>query len=177
MSALPDVEVRASARRRTSLTAFREDGRVVVVVPAHLSARQRNALVPDLVQRFLAKEVKRTPPRGDLELTAHAQRLFVQYLATAASGPMPNFGVRWVANQTTRWGSCSPSTGEIRLTHRLQGMPTWVVDFVLVHELAHLIEHDHTSRFHQLERRYPHADRAKAFLEGVDFARRHLGAN
>lgn len=54
----------------------------------------------------------------------------------------------------------------IRLSHRLQVMPSWVVDYVLVHELAHLAEPTHSSRFWRLVDRYPDAARARGYLEG-----------
>ena len=73
----------------------------------------------------------------------------------------------WVTNQNTRWGSCTPADKAIRLSRRLEGMPPWVIDYVLVHELAHLIEIGHTPRFWELVDRYPRAERAKGFLEGV----------
>ena len=75
--------------------------------------------------------------------------------------------VRWVDNQNSRWGSCTPSDRSIRLSTRLQGMPAWVIDYVLVHELAHLIEAGHTPAFWAWVDRYPKAERAKGFLEGV----------
>ena len=74
--------------------------------------------------------------------------------------------VRWVANQRQRWGSCTPSTGVIRLSDRLQAMPSWVVDYVLVHELAHLVEAAHSPAFWRLVRGYPEAERARGYLEG-----------
>jgi predicted metal-dependent hydrolase len=74
--------------------------------------------------------------------------------------------VSWVTNQQQRWGSCTPSTGLIRLSHRLQPMPVWVVDYVLLHELAHLVEPTHSERFWGLVSRYPSAEKAKGYLEG-----------
>jgi hypothetical protein len=72
--------------------------------------------------------------------------------------------VRWVENQRTRWGSCTPETGEIRVSAVLAGYPRWVLDYVLVHELAHLVEANHSARFHELVHRYPKAERAEGFL-------------
>ena len=72
--------------------------------------------------------------------------------------------MRWVGNQRSRWGSCSPGDRSIRLSARLQGMPTWVVDYVLVHELAHLAVPDHSPAFWRLVDRYPLSERARGFL-------------
>ena len=77
-----------------------------------------------------------------------------------------------MTNQGRRWGSCTPATRTIRLSHRLQGMPPYVVDYVLVHELAHLIEPNHSPRFWALVEAYPDAVKAQGFLEGVSWQRR-----
>lgn len=167
--ALPSYEIRSSVRRTRTMTAFRENGQVVVVVPATMSARQRREHVPGLVERFLAKEARRLAPRGESELTERLRLLYRRHLEPAVGGATPSLGARWVTNQGRRWGSCTPSTGEIRISSRLREFPEWVVDYVLVHEAAHLIERDHTPRFHALVARYPHTDRAKAFLEGYEF--------
>ncbi|MGH8889748.1 MAG: M48 metallopeptidase family protein, partial [Acidothermaceae bacterium] len=78
--------------------------------------------------------------------------------------------VRWVANQNSRWGSCTPADRTIRLSERLRVMPSWVIDYVLVHELAHLIEIGHGPRFQELVDRYPKAERARGYLLGVSAA-------
>ena len=80
--------------------------------------------------------------------------------------------VRWSDRQNSRWGSTTSSQGTIRLSSRLKGMPAWVQDGVLVHELAHLIEPGHGPRFRELVERYPRTKEADAFLEGVSFAQR-----
>jgi len=74
--------------------------------------------------------------------------------------------VRWVTNQSARWGSCSFHSGEIRLSHRLRPVPGWVLDAVLVHELAHLQHPDHSPAFHQLANRFPRHKEAGIFLAG-----------
>lgn len=166
-----EYEIRVSARRRRTMTAFREAGRLVVVVPAASTARQRRELVPPLVDRFLARELRGRAPRGDSELSERVRALYRTYLEPAVGATPPELGARWVTNQRRRWGSCTPGTGEIRVSDRLLSMPSWVVDYVLVHEAAHLIERDHNARFHALVARYPDTERAKAFLEGYEFGR------
>ncbi len=74
--------------------------------------------------------------------------------------------IRWVGNQQHRWGSCTSRTGEIRISERLRFVPGWVLDAVLVHELAHLIEPTHSARFRRLANRYPRTEEADTFLAG-----------
>ncbi|MDO5535034.1 MAG: M48 family metallopeptidase [Propionibacteriaceae bacterium] len=166
-------EVRSSGRRKRTMTAYREGGELVVVVPSHLSQRQRDELVPPLVARFLAKEAGRRPPRGDAELTARAVELYRAYVAPHSTGPEPALGVRWVTTMEHRWGSCTITTGEIRLSAHLQGMPAWVVDCVLLHEVTHLLVREHNADFWAIVNAHPEAARARGFLEGVEHARAH----
>jgi predicted metal-dependent hydrolase len=72
--------------------------------------------------------------------------------------------IRWVTNQNQRFGSCTPSQGTIRISHRLGKMPQWVQDYVIVHELAHLLEANHGPHFWALVNRYPLTERARGYL-------------
>src|SRR5690606_16580787 len=114
-----------------------------------------------MVDRILAQERRLRP--SDQELLVRAGQLAERYLGGAVS---PS-SVRWVDNQAARRGPCAPSDGTVRLSSRLQGMPTWVVDYVLLHELAHLVEPGHTPAFWELVGRYQQTERARGYLEGV----------
>lgn len=158
-----EVEIRRSTRRTRTVSAYRDGDRVVVLVPARLSGAEEARLVEDMVGK-VARRSQRQPASDD-ELTRAAQRLSTRYLGGMAR---PS-SVRWVENQRTRWGSCTPSRGAIRLSSRLVGMPGYVVDYVLLHELAHLLRADHSAAFWDLLKSYPELDRARAFLDGVSF--------
>jgi hypothetical protein len=157
----PDVEVRRSTRRRRTVSAHREGGRVVVSVPARMSRREEQRWVALMVDRVLAGEAKRRP--SDTELMSRARRLSEAYLG----GEARPASVRWVDNQRARWGSCTPADRSIRLSRRLSGMPEYVVDYVLLHELAHLLVPGHGRAFWTRLAAYPELDRARGFLEGV----------
>ena len=159
----PRIDVRRSARRRRTVTAYRERDTIVVLIPSRMSKAEEQKFVDDLVRRVLAREARAAPPRGDEDLLRRAVALAEQYLAP--DPPRPR-AVSWVRNQNSRWGSCTPTSGTIRITHRLQSMPDWVVDYVLLHELVHLLEAGHTRRFWALVERYPQAQRARGYLEG-----------
>jgi len=160
------VEVRRSKRRRRTVSAYREGDRIVVLIPATLSRRQEAEWVEAMVARVEKAEARRRPSDDDLLTRATAlSRTWLSGRALPAT-------VRWVDNQRSRWGSCTPVDRSIRLSRRLQDVPDWVVDYVLVHELAHLIEPGHNDRFWGWVERYPHADRAKAWLDGYSAAAR-----
>jgi predicted metal-dependent hydrolase len=164
VDAVDDVEIRRSSRRKRTVRAYRDGDKIVVLVPAHLSADEEAVHVESLVERIRRQERSLT----DEELIQRAASLSQQWLAGRAQ-PLQ---VRWVSNQSKRWGSCSSDEGTIRLSDRLQGMPPWVVDYVLLHELAHLIEPNHSPRFHALLADFPHTERAKGFLEGAAWQQR-----
>ncbi|MEW2129521.1 M48 family metallopeptidase [Streptomyces sp. NPDC005435] len=160
------IEVRRSARRRRTVSAYREGDRTVILIPARMSEAEERRWVTVMLDKLAAQENKRVP--GDAELTARAERLSAQYF----DGRARPASVRWVTNQNTRWGSCTPAEGSIRLSHRLKGMPEYVVDYVLCHELAHLLVPGHGADFWRLLESYPRTERARGYLEGVVAAAR-----
>ena len=161
------VEVRRSTRRRRTVSAYREGDRTVVLIPARMSADEEDRWVEAMLAKLAAQESRRMLG-GDGELAERAARLSERYL----DGRAQPASVRWVTNQNTRWGSCTPAEGSIRLSHRLRGMPEYVVDYVLLHELAHLLVPGHGPRFWRLLDAYPRTERARGFLEGVVAAER-----
>lgn len=160
----PDVVVRRSRRRRRTVTAYREGSSVVVLIPASMSKRDEARTVTDMVARLERSEQRRRPT--DEQLLARARTLNDDYLGGLATPET----VRW-ASQNSRWGSCTPADRSIRVSTRLQGMPTWVLDYVLVHELAHMIEPNHDDEFWGWVQHYPRAERARGFLDGWSSAR------
>ena len=166
MSPAPEVEVRRSRRRRRTVSAYRDGDRIVVMIPATLSRKEEADWIETMVARLEKAERRRRP--SDDALLRRATELSDRYLGGLA---VPE-SVRWVDNQNSRWGSCTPGDRTIRLSARLQGMPSWVVDYVLVHELAHLLEAGHDARFWAWVDRYPRAERAKGYLLGWSSAAR-----
>jgi predicted metal-dependent hydrolase len=151
------VEVVRSRRRRKTVEAHMVEGVIRVSVPASMSKAEEEAYVDHLVQKL---ERKYRSDHIDLEARAAT-------LARAYDLPRPN-SVRWAPNQRSRWGSCSVQAGDIRISTRLADCPTWVLDYVVVHELAHLVEYNHGRAFDAIVARYPKAERAKGYLLAKD---------
>ena len=157
----PEVEVRRSRRRRRTVSAYREDGRTVVLIPARFTRAEEQQWVTTMLERLAKGERRRRP--SDDQLAARASELSRRHLGGLARPT----SIRWVTNQSSRWGSCTPADGTIRISARVRGMPAYVLDYVILHELAHLLAPGHGREFWSLLEGYPRLERARGYLEGV----------
>jgi predicted metal-dependent hydrolase len=164
----PRVEVRRSPRRRRMVSAYREGDTVVVLLPARMTKGEEKHWVAEMLSRLQRSETRRKSPArtSDEALMARCAELSERYLDSLAE-PV---SVRWVPPMRTRWASCTPSEGTIRVSERLRDVPPWVLDYVLVHELAHLRVPGHGKDFWELVHRYPKSERAMGYLEGISAA-------
>ncbi|HEX5523655.1 MAG TPA: M48 family metallopeptidase [Pedococcus sp.] len=158
---IPDVEVRRSRRRRRTVSAYREGARTIVLIPARFTKAEERQWVTTMLDRLAAGDRRRSP--SDDELASRAEELSRRYLGGVAKPT----SIRWVANQQSRWGSCTPADGTIRISTRVRGMPGYVLDYVVLHELAHLLVPGHGKDFWTLVGGYPRTERARGYLEGV----------
>jgi predicted metal-dependent hydrolase len=165
----PPIEVRRSPRRRRTVSAYREGDRIVILMPARTSKAEERQLITEMVDRVTRREARMASGgarAGNSQLQLRARQLSAAYL----EGRAQPVSVRWVTNMQQRWGSCTITDRTIRLSHRLQSMPSWVIDYVLMHELSHLLEPGHDRAFWAWVERYPRTERARGFLEGVAVA-------
>ncbi len=153
-----EVKIVRSQQRAKTVSARAVDGVFVVQAPAHMSDAELQPVVDKLLQRWQRRQAKSA--LDDAALERRAQELNRQYFG----GKLAWQSVRWVSNQNSRHGSCTPSQGTIRISHRLAAMPAFVRDYVLVHELAHLLEPNHGPRFWRLVNQYPRTERARGYL-------------
>ena len=147
------VEVVRSTRRTRTVGARLVGSVLRVSVPSWMSAAEERRWVDDMTTRF-ARQIESS--LVDLEERAA--------VLARRHGLRPPKSIRWVDNMQSRWGSCTPSTGSVRLSTRLARFPEWVRDYVIVHELAHLTYPCHTPAFWKLVDRYPKAERARGYL-------------
>jgi hypothetical protein len=163
-AAAPAVEVRRSARRRRTVSAYREGDRTIVLIPAQMTAGEEERWVRTMVDR-LDRRDRRTRVT-ETSLHRRAVALSDQYYG----GRARPVSVRWVGNQSTRWGSCTPVDRTIRISERVRDLPDYVIDYVLLHELAHLLVPNHGPEFWALLESYPRTERARGYLEGYSRA-------
>lgn len=147
------VEVIRSKRRRKTVSALLVGDVVRVSMPAWMSKADEERYVADLVGRIARQE-----SRARVDIEARAATLARRYGLPAPAR------VTWMPNRKTQWATCHVAAREIRVVERLAEFPAWVLDYVLVHELAHLAEANHSVRFWKMVNRYPKAERARGFL-------------
>lgn len=155
------VKIIRSERRSKTVGARIENGVMVVRAPAHISDRELNRIIDQLRERMQTRNRRR--PQTDETLEQRARELNRQYF----DGRLKWQSIRYVSNQNQRFGSCTPDDGTIRLSDRLASMPAFVRDYVIVHELAHLVEANHGPRFWALVNRFPKTERARGYLMAV----------
>lgn len=157
-----DVKIIRSKKRKKTVSARIEDGVFVVQAPAAMSDVELQPIIENLQQRLERRQAKKQ--LDDDALQRRAQQLNRQYFG----GRLKWEAIRWVTNQNkSRFGSCTPDNGTIRLSHRLAEMPAFVQDYVIVHELAHLLEANHGPKFWKLVNRFPRTERARGYLMAV----------
>jgi predicted metal-dependent hydrolase len=152
------IEIRRSPRRRKTVSAEIVGDVLVVSVPERISRAEEQQWVEKMADR-MSQRRKRDRLNADGELATRAAYLADVYL----DGIRP-YSIEWATAQRSRWGSCSPEDGQIRLSLELADYPAWVRDYVIVHELAHLVVADHSDGFWALVERYPLTERARGFL-------------
>ena len=156
-----DIEIVRSRKRKKTVQAREENGKIYVYLPAGMSREEEKKYVDELVKK-MERRKRRRELNSDESLSRRAQELNEKYF-----GGKLEFEIKYVTNQSRRFGSCTPQDKKIRISDRLADMPSWVRDYVIVHELAHLIQPDHSKKFWELVNRYKYTERARGYLMAV----------
>lgn len=138
------------------------DGEIVLYISSRLSRAEQARHIEELTRRLLprlarARRLRQSgadPTRGltpspvtdDAALARWAREINERHYGF----PMGQVRFR---RQTSRWGSCSTRTRNIQISHRLRGGPHELLEYVLIHEIAHLGEPNHSPRFWALVER------------------------
>jgi predicted metal-dependent hydrolase len=150
-----------SRKRRRTVAARLRSGVLELLVPASMPRAERDHWA-EVMSRRLQRRAERTRP-SDERLLERARRLNQRHFEGK---------LRWrsigFSDMERLWGSCTFTDGAIRIARRAASLPDWVLDYLLVHELAHLVHSDHGAAFHELEDRYPLTERAKGYLMALD---------
>jgi len=153
-----EIKITRSRKRVKTVSAREVNGVLEVSAPAHLSDAELQPIIEQFRYRIQKREKRKTLADRDLEQIA--VRLNREYF----KGELAWDSISWSTRQDKRYGSCTPADKSIRISHRLAAMPRFVLEYVVMHELAHLIEGNHGPKFWKLANRYPRTERARGYL-------------
>ena len=156
-----EIKIIRSRNRSKTIQARMVQGVMEVRAPAGMSDKELQPHIERLRRRLERKQARKT--LDDVGLEQRAQELNQQYFG----GKLKWNSIRWVTNQNKRYGSCTPADKTIRISHRIASMPAFVRDYVIVHELAHLLEANHGPDFWKLVYQYERTERARGYLMAV----------
>lgn len=148
-----EIEVVRSKRRRRSVSAELVGTTLKVSIPAWMTQREEERSVDEMVRRFT-----RYVATTEIDLADRARTLAARY-----GLPLPDH-IEWASNLKAVWGLCTPEDRSVRISERLVGFPSWVLDYVIIHELAHLSVSGHNRDFWALVRKFPKTERAIGYL-------------
>lgn len=165
-----EILVIRSARRKKSISAYRQGGRIVISIPARLSKADERSIVPEMIAKIRSQEEAKTP--GENELITRIDQLLTELAPEITERPV---SVSWRAMRE-RWGSCTSVDRSIRISDRLKLAPAYALDYVLFHEAIHLRYFDHGAEFTDTLSRFEGSELASAYLDGYEAAERSLQA-
>ena len=164
------VHIRRDKRlKKNARWSLDSEGGLVVRIPFRLP----RARIPGLlrsIQKQLGTPARRVKRRTDADLQARAEQLN----RTCFNQRIQWDSIRWVPSMKTRLGSCTnggPTDGHIRISAAIKAWPSWVIDYVIAHEMAHRLHPNHSAAFWRtLTKAYPLTERARGFIKGIEFS-------
>jgi hypothetical protein len=153
--------IRSKKRKKTIQTKY-ADGHLWIYLPAGMTGKDEQKWIAKMIERNKRWEEKKTDKESDRGLLQRAQYLNKRYFDGAL-----DFSIRFVANQNTRYGSCTSLDRTIRISEKIKTMPLWVQDYIIIHELAHLLYPDHSKKFWEKVNQYRYTERARGYLIAV----------
>ena len=161
-----EIVVLRSKRRKKSISAYRQGGRIIISIPARMSKADERSVIPEMIAKIRAQEADESP--SETILLDRVHELLNLYAPEIKERPK---SINW-RSMRERWGSCTSVDATIRISDRLKGAPEYALDYVLFHEAIHLHHFDHGPEFKAVLARFPEEGRAEAYLEGFEAAER-----
>ncbi len=158
------VRVIRSQNRSKTVGAKLMNDTMIVYAPAAISGEKLNKFIDKFCKGFQKVRLKK-----ELNIT-HNLKIVAENLNRRYFAARLNIqSIEYVTGQDKMFGVCDHIAGKIRISHHLTQMPAWVRDYVIIHEMAHLIEPNHGKSFWDIVARYKLAERAKGYLMAKGF--------
>ncbi|MDD5194637.1 MAG: M48 family metallopeptidase [Candidatus Omnitrophica bacterium] len=154
-----DIKIIRSPRRRLTVSARQIGNCLLVRAPENISEKHLEKIIGKFKIKFERKRIKEELDKSE-SISEIARRLNEKYFANA----LKINSIEYVTTQNSKYGCCNYSSGRIRISHKVGRMPVWVRDYVIIHEMAHLLEPNHSKEFWDIVCRYALCERARGYL-------------
>jgi predicted metal-dependent hydrolase len=154
-----EVKIIRSRRRRRCVSARLVNDLLLINAPLLLPQERLNKIVSDFKLKFERRKLKIELDK-EKNLLDLANTLNDKYF----DNKLRIESIEYATNQNSRFGCCNYRTAKIRISHKIGLMPRWVRKYVLIHEMAHLIEPNHSRAFWDIVCRYKLTERARGYL-------------
>lgn len=154
-----EVKIIRSRRRRRSVSARLVNDLLLINAPLMLSQERLDKIVSDFKLKFDRRKLKMELDK-EKNLSDLASTLNEKYF----DSKLKIESIEYSTNQNSRFGCCNYRTAKIRISHKIGLLPQWVRKYVLIHEMAHLIEPNHGRAFWDIVSRYKLTERARGYL-------------
>jgi predicted metal-dependent hydrolase len=162
------IEIIRSKKRKKTVQAKIVDDTLRIYLPAGLSKKEESKWIQKMKTQ-IEKKQRKHQLNSTNDLQKRAERINNQYFDGDLS-----FSIQFVNNQTTKHGSCTPSSKRIRIADEISDYPDYVQDYLIMHELTHLIYPNHSKAFWEKVNEYPYVERAKGFLHASEFFKKKM---
>jgi len=166
-----NIKIIRSTRRKKTISARVVGNEIHVYLPASLPQSDEEKYVNEMIGKLEKRKRRQELNKDGGYLAKRAKEINKKFF----NGKLNFASINYVTNQTSKFGSCSCKKATIRISDKIAEMPSWVIDYVIIHELAHLIEPNHSKNFWDIVNRYKYAERARGYLiaksmedDGVD---------
>ncbi len=154
-----EVKVVRSPDRKKTIQAKMVKDTLFIYLPTGLHRDEERKLIERMKQKIEKKMLTISANKDN-----YLKKRFDDFNGMYFGGKLVVNSLEFVTNQEKVRGSCTPAKGTIRISHRLLDMPKWVLDYVIMHEMTHLVHPDHSSAFWEKVARFKYAERARGFL-------------
>lgn len=154
-----ELKIIRSSKRKKTISAKIVGETLLVYLPHGMSEEEEAEWISKMKKKVEAKNIKKHLGSGD-----YLKKRIDEFNRKYFENKLTISSIKFVTNQSKVSGSCTPARGCIRISHRLAGMPKWVLDYVIMHEMAHLLHPNHSKAFWSKVNEYKYAERARGFL-------------
>lgn len=127
---------------------IRPGGKIIVTAPKHIPLFLLRQIVKSKAP-WIENQLNAMPQKPSNDYKLHKDRAF-DLVTMRLAFFNTHYGFQYkrvsIRNQSTRWGSCS-NKGTLCFNYKIVNLPSELVDYLVVHELCHLKEHNHSPRF------------------------------